>query len=147
MPIVMAKEILMNEEGIQKATSALMSAAGAAAASASTPEEAYKRFMTLAGKVMMQVMAEALAGAVSESVTKTADNPKIAGWERFVSGCTVSLDFGAPIDFENSASVASISDYQKLLTNKLQTSAQAKGSGVGLVGGSISVSVGGSWSF
>ena len=145
MQIVMAKEILMNEEGIQKATSELISTASEAAASASTPEEAYKRFMTVAGKGMMQAMADALAGAVSESVTKTAAKPEIAGWEKFVKGCVVSLDFGAPIDFDSPTSVASVSDYQKLLTNKLQTSVQPKGSGVGLLGGSISI--GGSWSF
>jgi hypothetical protein len=86
MPIVMAKEILMNEEGIQKVTSELISTASAAEASASTPEEAYKRFMTVAGKGMMQVMADALAGAVSDAATKTAAKPEIAGWEKFVKG-------------------------------------------------------------
>jgi hypothetical protein len=135
----------MNEQGIQKAASELISAASAAAASASTPEEAYKRFMTLAGKGMMQVMADALAGAVSEAATKTATKPEIAGWEKFVKGCVVSLDFGAPIDFSDPAAVASTSDYQKLLTNTLQTSVQPKGSGVALLGGSITI--GGSWSF
>ena len=135
----------MNEEGIQKAASELISAASAAAASASTPEEAYKRFMTLAGKGMMQVMADALAGAVSEAATKTATKPEIAGWEKFVKGCVVSLDFGAPIDFSDSAAVASTSDYQKLLTNTLQTSVQPEGSGVALLGGSITL--GGTWSF
>jgi hypothetical protein len=94
---------------------------------------------------MMQVMADALAGAVSEAVTKTATKPEIAGWEKFVRGCVVSLDFGAPINFSDPAAVASTSDYQKLLTNTLQTSVQPKGSGVALLGGSITI--GGSWSF
>lgn len=101
--------------------------------------------MTLAGKGMMEVMANALAGAVSNAVATTATKSEIAGWEKFVKGCVVSLDFGAPIDFSDLAAVASTSDYQKLLTNTLQTSARANGSGVALLGGSIVVS--GTWSF
>jgi hypothetical protein len=45
--------------------------------------------MPVAGKGMMQVMADALAGAVSESFTKTADKPEITGWEKFVKGCVI----------------------------------------------------------
>jgi hypothetical protein len=70
---------------VEKVTLQLVETASRAAAAASTPEDAYKRFMTVAGKGLMQVMADALASAVSGAVTATKDKRDIRGWEKFVN--------------------------------------------------------------
>jgi hypothetical protein len=70
----------------------------------------------------------------------------IAGWEKFVKGYVVSLDFGPPIDFSDPAAVASTNDYQKPLTNTLQTTVQPQEKDK-LLGGNVSISIGSSWSF
>ena len=132
---------------VQKTTTEIVKAASTAVASASTPEEAYKKFMTVAGKGMMEVMANALAAAVSDTVAETATKSDITGWEKFVKGCVVSLDFGAPINFDDPAAMASVIDYQKLITNTLVASAvgSAHQTNPALLGGCLLVT--GSWSF
>lgn len=130
---------------LEKVTASLIATASKVAAAAGTPEEAYKRFMTVAGKGMMQVMANALAVAVAGGAEATKGK-KSEGWEKFVKGCAMTFDFGAPIDL---AAVArgegGVLDFQKVLVTKLQDNVQPTEEAAKLLGGSISV--GGTWSF
>lgn len=132
---------------LEKVTASLITSASKAAAAAGTPEDAYKRFMTVAGKGMMQVMANALAAAVAGGMEATKGKKALHGWEKFVKGCVVNIDFGAPIDIAAVAASATPLDldFQKVLVTKLQDSVIPTAEAPKFFGGSITV--GGSWTF
>jgi hypothetical protein len=134
---------------VEKTTANLVAVAGRAAAAASTPEDAYKRFMSVAGKGMMQVMADALASAVSGALEATKVKRDIEGWEKFVKGCVLSMDFGAPIDIAAMAQAAGAVpvDFRRVLVTKLQDSVNPTEDAARLLGGRIDITVGGHWDF
>ncbi len=127
---------------VEETINGLVSEASAALSTARTPEEAYKIFMASAGRGMMQVMANALADATGNTVTATAENTAISGWQNYVTGCTVAIDFGSP-SFGNSW-LAGAPNNKDIPSTKLQTSV-SPGAIPAILGGSITI--GGSWSF
>lgn len=96
---------------------------------AKTPEEAYKIFVAAASKGLTEVVAKALAEAVGAASGLAANNPQISGWEKYVSGITLSGCWGTP-GFLSQPS--SLNTFDAVVDP-------------GLLGGSISI--GGSWSF
>jgi len=112
---------------------------------AKTPEEAYKILMAKFGAGMMQVVADSLAAVVANSSSSVASNQRIVGWQEFITGCNCVVDFGSPYTFGN-ANVSNTSINNPMLQyTKLHTTAHPKKPE--LLGGSVSISVGGSWSF
>jgi hypothetical protein len=93
-------------------------------------------------------MAHALAATVGQSLKATHGKTEVAGWEKFVKGCVVTLDFGAPIDIAVLATAGETPvDFQQVLVTKLQDSARPTQDGTHTLGGGIDISVGGHWSF
>ena len=76
---------------MQASTSAAMS-------SASSPEEAYKIFAGAATQYIGDAVAKAMADAIgaASTVSATAANPAIVGWEKFFTGATIALNWGTP---------------------------------------------------
>ncbi len=132
----------MTDTTVDKTINALVGEASTALSGASTPEEAYKVFMAAAGKGMMQVMAKALAAAAGNTVTSVAGNTAIEGWQKYITGCTMSMDFGSP-SF-GTVWIAGASSTKDVPSTKLQA-AVTSGSAPALLGGSITI--GGTWSF
>jgi len=135
----------MSKEIIESNLANIVEEATTSMQNAQTPEEAYKLFMANAGRGMLQVVADSLALVVANSVSSLSSNPNIQGWENFVDGCCCTFDYGSPYTFtmvnpanENiSASVMQFNKLQATVTPKVPK----------VLGGSVSISVGGSWSF
>lgn len=139
----------MSRNHVDKAVNNLLDSASTAAASGDTPEDAYKRFMAVVGKGIMQVVANGLDAAVNTALTATHANTSITGWEKYVKGCVMNIDFGAPINTDTLLTGAGTAiDFEKVLTNTLAVSnISANPPVTPTFGGSISVSVGGNYSF
>ena len=102
-----------------------LSAIGAAR----TPEEAYKIFAGVASKLIGEAIAKAVSEAVGGATGLSSANPNRAGWEKYVSGITISGNWGTP----------------GILAQPSSTNTFISIGDDALLGGSISIS--GSWSF
>ena len=131
----------MSEISLEQEVNSLVDRMSSELEQTQSPEEAYKVFMSAAGKGLMQVMANALAEVVSSSSNLTKSNSKISGWEQYITGCSCVLDFGAP----NSSTIFRTTNIANYGYTKMQGSVQP--TNLHQLGGSINITVGGSWSF
>ncbi len=126
----------------EETINALVSETSAALTGASTPEEAYKIFMASAGKGMMQVMANALADVAGNTATALAGNKAIEGWQNYITGCTMAMDFGSP-SF-GTVWLNNAPNSKDVPSTKLQAAVTPSATPA-IFGGTITI--GGSWSF
>ena len=70
---------------------------------ATTPEEAYKLFIAKLTPGVAQAMANALAAAVGTALKTVEKNKSIDGWQKFVTGFEMHLDYGVPFDADRFA--------------------------------------------
>jgi len=96
---------------------------------ANSPEEAYKIFCASASKGLGELLAKAIADAVGSASSVSSINAKIAEWEKYVKGVTLSGCWGTPGVLSQPSSVNTFAD----------SDAPA------LLGGSIRI--GGEWTF
>jgi hypothetical protein len=99
---------------------------------AKTPEDAYKIFAGAVSEGLNQLMADALAKALSKA-SVTVSSPSIDGWEKLVRGIGFQTNWGTPGLIAPPSSMT-------LFSSSLLTSAAPS-----IMGGTITV--GGSWSF
>jgi hypothetical protein len=96
---------------------------------AKTPEEAYKIFAASASKLIAEAVAQSISEAVGSASGLAATNPSIAGWDKYVSGVTLSGCWGTPGVLSQPSSLITFSDFGD----------------PGILGGRITC--GGEWSF
>lgn len=100
---------------------------------AKTPEEAYKVFAGAVSEGLSQIMADALAKALSSAST-AASIPSIAGWEKLVKGIGFQTNWGTP-------GLIAPPSVTTIFSSAMLSSSAAPS----IKGGTITV--GGSWSF
>ena len=131
----------MSQGNVEESMNEFIAEANTALSGAGTPEEAYKRFMAVAGKGMMQVMANALAAATGDAVGASS-NSSIEGWENYITGCTVDMNFGSPS--YGTIWLANAPNAQNVPNTTLQASVTPASQLAGFGG---SITVGGVWNF
>lgn len=77
---------------------------------ANSPEEAYKLFCASASKGLGELLAKAIADAVGGASSFGSNNAKIAGWEKYVKGVTLSGCWGTPGVLSPPSSVNTFAD-------------------------------------
>lgn len=100
---------------------------------AQTPEEAYKIFAEAFSKGLGGLIANAMAEALNKNVANiNSINPNIAGWEQYLTSLVVNGSFGPGY---------------KILPTTINTFSNSKAESLAILGGSLTVTVGGTWNF